>query len=85
MAVVYCRVVNTALEGEPSHRALQIQDTLEIIEFNQITQKRYNSETDNQVVTNILDEIDYVIQNMAHFCNVDYNDNGHNNHTIILE
>ena len=85
MTVVYCRVVNTALEGEPSHRALQIQDTLEIIEFESITQKRYDSDPTNIIVTDILEDIDHVLRHMGHFCYVDYNDNGDNQHTIILE
>ena len=81
MANVYCRVVNTALAGEPSHRAFQVQDTLEIIEFDTITSVRVDGDVRPP---SILDDVAYVISNMGHYCNIDYNDNGHNQHTLIL-
>ena len=79
---VYCRVVNKALAGEPSHRVFQVQDTLEIIEYENIThtiQDGVRRESD------ILNDVDYVLKNMGHYCEIAYNDNGHHQHTLILE
>lgn len=79
---VYCRVVNKGLAGEPVHRVFQVQDTLEIIEYDDVTHVRHG---DDYRESNILEDVDYVLKNMGHYCYIDYNDNGINRHTLILE
>jgi len=79
---VYCRVVNKGLAGEPVHRVFQVQDTLEIIEYDTITHTLQSGSHRKSI---ILSDVDYVIQNMGHHCYIEYNDNGLNRHTLILE
>ena len=79
---VYCRVVNKGLAGEPVHRVFQVQDTLEIIEYDTITHTIQNGiRRDSDILT----DVDYVLRHMGHFCEIEYNDNGVNRHTLILE
>jgi|DEB0MinimDraft_10_1074344.scaffolds.fasta_scaffold269312_1 glutamine synthetase type III len=79
---VYCRVVNKALAGEPSHRVFQVQDTLEIIEYDDVTHTLQN---DIQRESDILNDVEYVLKHMGHYCEIIYNDNGYHRHTLILE
>ena len=80
--LVYCRIVNKGMGGEPEQLVFQRQDNLEILELESITKVKFDSEYREPT---IIDDMEYVLRNMGHYCNIDYQDNGQYRHTLILE
>ena len=80
--LVYCRVVNKGMAGEPEQLVFQRQDNLEILEPETITKVKFGDEYREP---NIFEDIEYVLRNMGHYCYIDYHDNGYYMHTLILE
>jgi hypothetical protein len=80
--LVYCRIVNKGMEGEPEQLVFQRQDNLEILELESVTKVKFDGEYREP---NIVDDIEYVLRNMGQYCNIDYHDNGYFMHTLILE
>lgn len=80
--LVYCRVVNKGMVGEPEQLVFQRQDNLEIFEPETITKVKLGDEYREP---NIFEDIEHVLRNMGHYCYIDYHDNGHYMHTLILE
>ena len=80
--LVYCRVVNKGMAGEPEQLVFQRQDNLEILEPETITKVKFGDEYREP---NIFEDIEYVLRHMGHYCNIDYEDNGEHKHTLILE
>ena len=79
---VYCRVVNKSRGGTPEQLVFQRQDNLERIEPISITKV---IEAGNERLPSINDDMEYVLRNMGHYCYIDYQDNGIDRHTLILE
>lgn len=80
--LVYCRVVNKSRGGSPEQLVFQRQDNLERIEPETITKVKVG---DVYREPDITEDIEYVLRNMGHYCNIDYHSNGHYMHTLILE
>ena len=80
--LVYCRVVNKGKVDEPEQLVFQRQDNLEIIEPTTITKVEIYG---NYRIPNVAEDIEYVLRKMEHYCYIDYHDNGHYKHTLILE
>jgi len=79
---VLCRVVNKGRGGEPEQLVFQRQDNLHRIEPETITKVKVNGEYKEP---NIVEDVEYVLREMGHFCYIDYQDNGQYKHTLILE
>ena len=79
---VRCKVVNSGLAGEPEHIVYQNQETNEIIELDTITRVLRDEYYEEP---NVESNLHYVLNNMGHYCEILYNDNGLNKHTLILE
>ena len=81
--LVHCRVVNKGRGGEPEQLVFQRQDNLERIEPETITKVKINTGEYREPI--ITEDIEYVLREMNHHCYIDYHDNGHYRHTLILE